>query len=136
MHRPILSFASQGWIPTLFNEHVAALSDVGSPIPAFSFTEPNGDMEQPPRGVLTEFVQVLISRLELSIGEVVLAYSLVEDALRNVQSRGLKPHADITQPRAEHVRPSVAGTVVGTLLLDPAVVSGGLHSRVQGGARW
>ena len=73
------AFAWQGWLPALFNERVARLTADGAPIPSFPFVEVQGGPRErlPPEGVVHQFVMVLVSRLQLSVAEIVLAYALV-----------------------------------------------------------
>ena len=73
------AFARQGWLPALFNERVARLTADGAPIPSFPFVEfQGGPWERlPPEGVVHQFVMVLVSRLQLSVAVIVLAYALV-----------------------------------------------------------
>ena len=73
------AFAWQGWLPALFNERVARLTADGAPIPSFPFVEVQGGPQErlPPEGVVHQFVMVLVSRLQLSVAEIVLAYALV-----------------------------------------------------------
>ena len=68
----------QGWLPALFDESVAELTGVGAAIPSFPFVEMQSGPEQPPpQGVIHQFVMVLVSRLCLSVPEIVMAYALV-----------------------------------------------------------
>lgn len=68
----------QGWLPALFDERVAELTGVGAAIPSFPFVEMQSGPEQPPpQGVIHQFVMVLVSRLRLSVPEIVMAYALV-----------------------------------------------------------
>ena len=77
------AFAWQGWLPALFNERVARLTADGAPIPSFPFVEVHGGPRErlPPEGVVHQFVMVLVSRLQLSVAEIVLAYALVSSRL-------------------------------------------------------
>ena len=71
-------FAWQGWLPDLFNERVARLTGVGAATPSFPFVEMHSSLEQqPPQGVIHQFVMVLVSRLHMSVPEIVMAYALV-----------------------------------------------------------
>ena len=68
----------------------APLSGLAAPIPTFPFTELQDDLEQPPRRVMVQFIQAVVSRLGMSVGEVVMAHMIVEQALSNVR-QGPKP---------------------------------------------
>ena len=70
--------AWQGWLPDLFNETVAPLTGVGAVIPSFPFGDMHDRLElQPPLGVIHQFVMVLVSRLHMSVPEIIMAYALV-----------------------------------------------------------
>ena len=72
------AFAWQGWLPALFDERVAELTGVGAAIPSFPFVEMQSGPEQPPpQGVIHQFVMVLVSRLHMSVPEIIMAYALV-----------------------------------------------------------
>ena len=76
--RHVYRFAWQGWLPDLFNERVARLTGVGAATPSFPFVEMHSSLgQQPPQGVIHQFVMVLVSRLHMSVAEVVMAYALV-----------------------------------------------------------
>ena len=79
-HWDSLTYAAfwQGWLPALFDESVAELTGVGAAIPSFPFVEMQSGPEQPPpQGVIHQFVMVLVSRLRMSVPEIVMAYALV-----------------------------------------------------------
>jgi hypothetical protein len=70
--------AWQGWLPDLFDERLARLTGVGAATPSFPFVEMLSSLEQqPPQGVIHQFVMVLVSRLHMSVPEIVMAYALV-----------------------------------------------------------
>ena len=74
----VYRFAWQGWLPDLFNERVARLTGVGAATPSFPFVEMHSSLEQqPPQGVIHQFVMVLVSCLHMSVAEVVMAYAMV-----------------------------------------------------------
>eukprot|EP00964_Phaeocystis_antarctica_P128020 scaffold91746_cov59-Phaeocystis_antarctica.AAC.1 len=71
-------WSDPGWLPDLFNERVARLTGVGAATPSFPFVEMHSSLEQqPPQGVIHQFVMVLVSCLHMSVAEVVMAYALV-----------------------------------------------------------
>ena len=74
----VYRLARQGWLPSLFNETMAPLTGVGSAIPSFPFVEMHHRLEQRlPRGVIHQLVMMLVSRLHMSVPEIIMAYALV-----------------------------------------------------------
>ena len=91
-----------GWVPAVFNERRAPLCGVGGPMPTWPFAEQNHNLGFPSFGVLRDFVLLLVARLHLSVGETVLAYTILERAL-------------LTEPtimRCYSIRPMFLGATV------------------------
>ena len=91
-----------GWVPAVFNERRAPLCGVGGPMPTWPFAEQNHNLGFPPLGVLRDFVLLLVARLHLSVDETVLAYAILEHALRT----------EPTIMRCYSIRPMFLGATV------------------------
>ena len=79
----------QGWLPPLFNELIVPLGGVGSVIPVFMFTD--DETGPPTRNALKHFVQLLTSRLNLRVSELIMSYTILEQVLITVRVHNSNP---------------------------------------------
>lgn len=87
-------FSKPGQVPTIFDENIYPLCDVAStPYGIVSFVWTNTSIPHP--CAFNDFVLFLISRLDLVLEELVLAYALVEQLIHGrivyVQASNLRP---------------------------------------------
>lgn len=90
-------YTEPGWLPATVDEQHVPLNSLFAQLPSFCFTEHYRGVV--PICLMRQFVSLLVQRLRMHVGELVMAYALVESVLRNFP----------TTMRVNSVRPLLLG---------------------------
>ena len=91
------SFSEPGHIPEVFDERLYPLCGPNAPLGMISFvwSEPHPSLGIPHRCAAFDFVRLVVSRLKMTLKELVLAYAMVEQLIYNqppaVQTHSVRP---------------------------------------------